>query len=192
MNQSALTAIVVVVAILAIGALVLVFRKRRSQNLKERFGPEYDRAVQTRGNAAKAELELLNREKRVHRFSIKPLLPETRTRYVEAWSSVQRRFVDDPALAVTEADALVNRVMDERGYPMAEFDQRAADISVNHPRVVEDYRLARTIAQRHARGAAGTEDLRQAMVYYRSLFDELLDLPKSAATSTGVLHERAS
>jgi hypothetical protein len=190
MDPKTLVAIVVLVAavILVVTAIVLS-RKRRSQHLRQRFGPEYDRAVQSRGDPAKAELELLERERRVHGFSIKPLAPETRASYAEEWSAVQRHFVDNPAMAVTEADALVNRVMEARGYPMAAFDQRVADISVNYPGVVQNYRSARTIAKRHERGEAGTEDLRQAMVYYRSLFDELLDVPKSAAASRGVIHE---
>ena len=198
MNQTALIAIVIVVAIIAIAAIVILSRRRRSQHLREHFGPEYDRAVEKRGDPARAELELIKREKRVHSFSIKTLSPEARIRYAGEWNEVQRRFVDDPGAAVAEADALVNQVMDARGYPMADFDQRAADLSVNYPRVVENYRSARAIAQRHARSEAGTEDLRQAMVYYRSLFSELLDTPRSAATTQpsaenrGVLHERAS
>jgi hypothetical protein len=189
MDQNTLVAIAIVVAAVVVIAAVILSRKRRSRRLREHFGPEYDRAVQTRGDAAKAELELINREKRVHGFSIKSLAPEARAGYSQEWSEVQRRFVDDPAMAVTEADALVNRVMEARGYPMADFDQRAADISVNYPTVVQSYRSARSLAQKHARGEAGTEDLRQAMVYYRSLFDELLDTPKSATTSRGVIDE---
>jgi hypothetical protein len=193
MDPKVLTAIVVVavVAIVAIAA-VIISRNRRSQQLRQHFGTEYDRTVQLRGGPAKAEAELLSREKRVHSFSIKRLSPEARTRYAEEWAAVQRRFVDDPTMAVTEADALVNQVMNARGYPMADFEQRAADISVTYPAVVQNYRAARTVALRHSRGEAGTEDLRQAMVYYRSLFEELLDLPKSAAAHTGVPYERAS
>jgi hypothetical protein len=189
MDQKILVAIAVVVAIIVIAAVVILISKRRSRRLRERFGPEYDRAVRNQGDTARAELELLKREKRVHSLSIKPLAPEVRNRYAEEWSVVQRRFVDDPAMAVTEADALVNRVMEARGYPMADFDQRAADISVNYPGVVQNYRSARSIAHNHARGEAGTEDLRQAMMYYRSLFDELLDIPKSAALPRGDVHE---
>lgn len=193
MDPKMMAAIVAVIAILAIAAIVILSRKRRSQHLKEHFGPEYDRAVAGRGDPAKAELELIKREKRVQSFSIKPLSPESRARYAEQWNEVQRRFVDDPGAATADADALVNQVMETRGYPVADFDQRAADLSVNYPRVVENYRSARTIAQRHASGQAGTEDLRQAMVYYRSLFSELLDTPQSAATTPReVLHERAS
>ena len=190
MDQKTLLVVVVVVAIVVIAATVILLRKRRSQRLREHFGPEYERAVQSRGDAAKAELELIKREERVHRFAIKPLAPEVRERYAEDWAAVQRHFVDDPSMAVTEADRLVNRVMEARGYPVADFDQRAADLSVTYPGVVQNYRSARVIAQSHARGEAGTEELRHAMVYYRSLFDELLDIPKSAAdTSRGVAHE---
>lgn len=193
MDQRILIAILIVVAVLAIAAtIIVVYRKRRSQHLKQHFGPEYDRAVLERGGAAKAEMELINREKRVHSFSIKTLNPTTRDRFAEEWAQIQRRFVDDPALAVNEADSLVNRVMAERGYPMADFEQRAADVSVTYPAVVQNYRAARVIVQRHGRGEAGTEDLRQAMVHYRSLFDELLGVPTSVAATRGVIHERAS
>jgi len=195
MDQKTVIAIVVVVvALIAIAAIAVVFfRKRRSLQLKEHFGPEYDRTLRMRGDAAKAEAELINREKRVHGFTFKALSPAARTRYLEEWSNIQRRFVDDPAVAVTEADSLVNRVMADRGYPAADFEQRAADVSVSYPAVVQNYRAARSIVQRHWRGEAGTEDLRQSMVHYRSLFDELLDIPKSETTSTrGVIHERAS
>lgn len=194
MDQRIVIAIVIAVALLVLAAIYVSFsRKRRSLQLKERFGPEYDRTLRMRGDAEKAEAELLNREKRVHSFSIKSLSPAARTRYLEEWSAIQRRFVDDPAVAVTEADSLVNRVMTDRGYPMADFEQRAADVSVTYPAVVQNYRAARNIVQRHWRGEAGTEDLRQSMVHYHSLFDELLDIPRSETTSTrGVIHERAS
>ncbi|HTH41612.1 MAG TPA: hypothetical protein VL498_00510 [Terracidiphilus sp.] len=194
MDHGAVIAIVVVIVLIVIAAAISVAsRKRRSMKIKEHFGPEYDRTVRMRGDAGKAEAELLNREKRVHSFSIKPLSPTARTRYLEEWAAIQRRFVDDPAVAVTEADSLLTRVMTDRGYPMADFEQRAADVSVNYPAVVQNYRAGRTIIQRHWRGEAGTEDLRQCMVHYRSLFDELLDIPKSETTSErGVIHERAS
>ncbi len=194
MDHNTLVAIIVVAAIIVIGAVIafIVYRKQRSRRLKDHFGVEYDRAVLQRGSETKAELDLLKREKRVHHFAIKALPPATRDRYVEEWAAIQRRFVDEPALAVAEADSLVNRVMTARGYPMADFEQREADVSVTYPEVVQNYRAARTIVQRHERGNAGTEDLRQAMVHYRSLFDELLDLPKVTTTSRGYLHERAS
>lgn len=191
MDPKALIVIVVVAAAIVIAGLIF-YRKHRSRQLREHFGPEYDRAVSERGTQGKAEMELLKREKRVEKFSIKPLSPADRDQYAQEWTAVQRRFVDDPAGAVKDADSLVNRVMVARGYPMSNFEQRAADISVSYPGVVQNYRSASAIAQRHGRGEAGTEDLRQAMVYYRSLFDELLEVPKSADASRGVIHERAS
>jgi hypothetical protein len=181
MDPKVEVAIVVAIAVVVLAVIIVLYRRHRSRRLKEHFGQEYDRAVLQRGNQSKAEMELLNREKRVQHFDIKPLPIATRDRYVEEWAAVQRRFVDDPNLAVTEAESLVNRVMSARGYPMANWEQRAADVSVTYPDVVQNYRSARTIVVRHGRGDAGTEDLRQAMVHYRSLFEELLDLPKSAA-----------
>ncbi len=195
MDQRTLIAIVIVVAVvvIAIAAFITVSRKRRSTHLKERFGAEYDRAILQRGDSAKAESELLKREKRVDSFTIKELTPAARDRFAQEWTTIQSRFVDDPAIAVNEADSLVNRVMATRGYPMADFEQRAADISVTHPAVVQNYRAARIFLKRYGRGEAGTEDLRQAMVHYRSLFDELLGAQTAAAATTrGVLHGRAS
>ncbi|MGA2852307.1 MAG: hypothetical protein ABSE46_25150 [Terracidiphilus sp.] len=194
MDQRTLIAIVVaVVAVVVIAAVfIVVSRKRRSQHLKEHFGPEYERAVLERGDPAKAETELINREKRVHSFKIKALNPGARDLFAQEWTAVQNRFVDDPAMAVSEADSLVNRVMAERGYPMADFEQRAADVSVSYPTVVQNYRAARAIVLRHGRGEAGTEDLRQAMVHYRSLFDELLGATTEVGASKGVIYERAS
>jgi hypothetical protein len=181
MDPKAVIALMILIAVIVIAAIIAFFRARRSRLLKERFGPEYDRTVRYRGNASKAEADLLHREKRVHSFPIKALAPAAREQFAEEWSAAQRRFVDDPALAVTEADSLVNRVMMARGYPMADFEQRAADVSVTYPDVVQNYRSARAIVVRHARGEAGTEDLRQAMVHYRSLLVELLDIPKTFA-----------
>jgi len=181
MEPKAVIALMILVAVVIIAVMVAFFRARRSRRLQERFGPEYDRTVHYRGNASRAEADLLNRERRVQSFSIKALTPAAREQFAEEWAATQRRFVDDPALAVTEADALVNRVMVARGYPMTDFEQRAADVSVAYPDVVQNYRSARAIAIRHARGEAGTEDLREAMVYYRSLLIELLDVPKSFA-----------
>lgn len=192
MDQNTQVAILIAVAAVLILAAILIAvnRKRRSRRLKEQFGSEYDRAVLARGNPAKAEAELIHREKRVQSFTIKSLTPAARDRFQEEWLAVQARFVDDPALAVTEADSLVNRVMTARGYPMSDFEQRAADISVTYPTVVENYRAAGVIAARYRRGEASTEDLRQAMVHYRSLFDELLDVPATAARA--VPYQRAS
>jgi FtsZ-interacting cell division protein ZipA len=171
--------IVVAVAIVLLVAVLLVSRRRRSEHLKDQFGPEYDRTLKMHGDPHKAEAVLLDREKRVEKFSLRPLPSTDRERYAEQWAAVQRQFVDDPSTAVTRADKLVTTVMAARGYPTADFDQRAADISVHYPRLVENYRSAREVTLRHARGESSTEDLRQAMVYFRSLFDELLESPKN-------------
>jgi hypothetical protein len=193
LDSTTIAIIVGAVAVIVVAVIIMVvMRNRRSRQLKQRFGTEYDRALEVRGDRSKAEAELLNREKRVHTFSLKALTPEARNRYAAEWSSVQRHFVDDPAVSVMEADSLVNQVMGARGYPMGDFEQRAADISVTHPGVVQNYRSARAIVVRRGSGQAGTEDLRQAMVHYRSLFDELLDLPQDAVTTRPVLQERAS
>lgn len=190
MDTRTLIPIVIVIAVIVVIAAVLLMRKRKSQHLKEHFGSEYDRTIQQRGNPRLAEEELSQREKRVQSMEIHPLSAGARERYAEEWSMVQRRFVDEPAAAVNDADNLVNRVMESRGYPMSDFEQRAADVSVTHPKVVQNYRAARDIVARHGRGQSSTEDLRQAMVHYRSLFDELLETPKQ--TLHEVPYERAS
>ncbi len=176
-------AIVVVIAIIAVLMIAwLVIRKQRTAKLRQRFGPEYDRAVHEVG-PARADAVLLDREKRVEKFSLRPLASDERERYITDWRLVQSRFVDDPQGAVGEADLLVDKVMQARGYPMSDFEQRAEDISVGHPHVVANYRAAHQIALRHKQGQASTEDLRQAMIYYRSLFDDLLE-PAPAAPVT--------
>jgi hypothetical protein len=194
MNQQTLFVLaLIVVAVVVIAAiLAALINKRRSEHLRKHFGAEYDRAVVQRGDPAKAELELIKREKRVHSFSIKALSPATRDRFREEWKLIQNRFVDDPAISVSEADSLVSRVMEARGYPVADFEQRAADVSVNYPTVVQNYRAARVIMARNGRGEAGTEDLRQAMVHYRSLFDELLGVPGTVVVKREVPFQRAS
>ena len=174
MDPKVLLAIIVVLAIIVIAALVIARRRHRSTHLKQQFGPEYQRALQQHGDAARAEAVLAEREARVHKFTIRELPATERAAYADEWAAVQRRFVDDPSMAVNEADRLVNRVMTARGYPMGDFERRAEDISVNYPNVVQNYRSACEIMGRHSGGHASTEDLRQAMVYYRSLFDELL------------------
>jgi hypothetical protein len=180
MDPKVLVAIIVVLAIIVIAAIVIARRRQKSTHLKQQFGPEYERALQQHGNAAKAEAALADRETRVHKLTIRELPVTERAAYADEWAAVQRRFVDDPSMAVSEADRLVNRVMNARGYPMADFDQRADDISVNYPVVVQNYRSARDIFVRHSSGRASTEDLRQAMVYYRSLFEELLGTQAAA------------
>jgi hypothetical protein len=165
----------VVLIILAVAAIAwLVIQKQRSANLKRRFGPEYDRAVKEHGGRAKAEAELSRREQRVARLHIIPITAADAARFSNAWSSLQGRFVDNPKGVVAEADLLVRELMVKRGYPMGDFELRAADISVDHPSVVKNYRAAQSIAVRDARGEADTEELRTAVVHYRTLFDELL------------------
>jgi hypothetical protein len=166
-------------AVLVIVAVViwLYVRKRRgtTAGLRQKFGPEYDRAVLTHGS--KAEAKLADREKRMEKLNIRDLDAMEHERYSKQWQSVQSRFVDSPKGAVAEADDLVSSVMKARGYPVSDFEQRAADISVDHPRVVEDYRSAHGIALRVGKDAATTEDLRTAMIHYRSLFEELVQVP---------------
>jgi hypothetical protein len=171
-NQILLIIIVVIVAALVIGA-VIYSRRQRSQHLRSRFGPEYDRAVEEHGARGKAEADLRKLEKRVDKFDIKPLSTTQRDRFVVSWREIQAAFVDNPETAVTRADQLLGEVMEARGYPVGDFDQRAADLSVDHPVVVDNYRTAHEIALRHERGQATTEDLRQAMIHFRALFDEL-------------------
>lgn len=177
MNQNQpLVIVVVIIAVIALAAIAFVTsRKRRSGKLRERFGPEYDRVLQQEGDRRKAEGVLEFREKRREKFKIRPLSETDKSSFAVRWREVQARFVDDPRGAVTVADALVTEVMQARGYPIGEFDQRAADISVDHPIVVENYRAGHGIAVRHSSGQASTEDLRQAMVHYRVLFQELLE-----------------
>jgi hypothetical protein len=168
--------ILVIVLIAVVVAALLLMRQRRSQQLQEGFGPEYDRTVEERGGDQRAaEAELRERRQRREEFEVRDLDPDARDRYVERWRGAQRRFVDEPGPAVGEADALVIEVMRDRGYPVAdEFEQRAADVSVDHPKVVEHYRAAHGISTRATAGDASTEDLRQAMVHFRALFAELL------------------
>ncbi len=166
----------VVVAILVIVVVIAVaIAQRRKAALRQRFGGEYERAVQERGSEREAQTLLHEREKRVEKFHIRELDDAERQRYVNRWRVVQSRFVDDPRLAVIDADDTVASLMGVRGYPMADFEQRAADLSVDHAHVVDNYRAAHQIAVRHRQGQATTEDLRQAMIYYRSLFEDLLD-----------------
>jgi hypothetical protein len=170
---------IVVVLLIVIG--VLVARQQRSQRLKDEFGPEYGRVVAERGDQRTAEKELAGRRQRVDKFEIRPLEPGARERYLEQWAAAQRYFVDEPAGAVGQAHELVQAVMNDRGYPVHEdFEQRSADVSVEHPVVVENYRAAHEISVRAGDGQASTEQLRQAMVHFRALFDDLL-APGNAA-----------
>jgi hypothetical protein len=178
------TTLIIIFAVILIGlagiATLIFLRKRKTERLRTRFGPEYARAVQDSGNRRQGEAGLQEREKRVEGFAIRPLAPTDRERYIASWRKVQAQFVDDPKSSVTEADRLLGDVMSTRGYSVSDFEQRSADISVNHPLVVENYRAAHEIAVRHARGQASTEDLRQAMIHYRTLFDELVGEPEIA------------
>ena len=163
--------IIVIVALLAVVGL-LVYRQRQSKQLREGFGPEYDRVVAERGDQRAAEAELRERRERRRSYDIKPLRAADRDRYAERWRAAQAKFVDQPASALTDEDALLNEVMRERGYPVEDFEQQASDVSVDHPEVVEHYREAHAI---HSGRRESTEDLRQAMVHYRALFAELLE-----------------
>lgn len=174
-DPQALIAVVIVLLVL-IAAAWAVARQRQSRLLRKRFGPEYDRLLAERGDRARVESELKAREKRVRGLTIKPLSPQDAARFSEEWRALQSRFIDNPKGVVMQADRLVRDLMIKRGYPMEDFEHRAADISVHHPELVETYRLAQVIAARDQRGEATTEDLRKAVVYYRALFDELLEV----------------
>lgn len=177
------------VLILAVAAFLFWTRSRRTSELKSKFGPEYDRTVHDVGDERKAEVVLAKREKRVSSYTIKPLTGEMRGHFVETWTQVQSQFVDDPKYAVTRADDLLGEVMMARGYPVKDFDQRAEDLSVDHPGVVQNYRSAHDVAERHSRGEASTEDLRTAMIHYRALFDELVNEPEPSQPSTRKVEE---
>jgi hypothetical protein len=168
--------VLIVCLVLAIGiAGWMQMKKRRTQNLRSKFGPEYDKAIGEHRDRGHAESELQKRVTRVAKFNIHPLKAEDRSRYRADWLREQSRFVDDPRAAVNHADTLVQDVMQRRGYPVGDFDQNATDLSVDHPRVVENYRIAHEIALRNYQGQDSTEDLRKAMVSYRVLFEDLLN-----------------
>src|SRR6476659_6254751 len=176
MNTWVWIAIAVVAAIIIVGVLWRALSTRRTRSLQERFGPEYDRELEKAGGRREAERELAEREKRHDELELRPLSNDARERYIEEWQATQTRFVDDPTGAVSEADDLVQRVMRDRGYPVDDFEQRAADISVEHPDLVERYRTADGIARASERGEASTEDLRHSVRHYRALFVELLEV----------------
>ena len=174
-DPQALIAVLIVLLVLIVAAWA-VARQRQSRLLRKRFGPEYDRLLAEHGDRARVESELKAREKRVQGLTIKPLSTADAARFSEEWGTLQSRFIDNPQGVVMQADRLVRDLMIKRGYPMEDFEHRAADISVHHPELVETYRLAQAIAARDQRGEATTEDLRKAVVYYRELFDELLEV----------------
>jgi len=173
-SSQALMAVAAIAALLVVLAVSMAVRKRRTRALSDRFGPEYDHALEMAGKRTRAEAELEARTKRVEKLDIRALTAAERDRYAGLWRSAQERFVDSPPMAVAEADHLVTEVMRVRGYPMTDFEQAAADVSVAHPHLVTNYRAAHAIAVSSAGKAASTEDLRQAMVHYRALFEELL------------------
>ena len=179
MNPTMMVLGVAVILVVAVLAWLYVQRRRRTTTaeLRQRFGREYELAVGEHGSERRAEAQLEAREKRVEKLTIRDLDPVERAHFSDRWKALQSRFVDDPTRAVTEADALVSLLMQTRGYPVADFNQRAADISVDHPRVVANYRSAHEIALRLGKGEANTEDLRTGMIHYRSLFDELAQVP---------------
>jgi hypothetical protein len=181
--------IIIVIAVVAIAAAAVAWmylQRQRALRVRERFGPEYERAVKEAGTPEKAVAALEDRVKRVERFKIRPLSSEQARTFAVEWQRVQAMFVDDPDAAASHADRLLTEVMVARGYPLEDFDTRAADLSVDHPKVVDNYRTARALASRRQRGEAGTEELRQAVLNYRELFGDLLE------TRPRDVHRRAS
>lgn len=170
------------VLIVVVIAAIAIARRAQSARLHRRFGSEYDRVARVRGDRGAAERELARREERVKKFRLQDLPAGARDRYAEEWRQTQARFVDEPAAALAQADALIANVMRDRGYPVTDFEQRAADLSPDHARVLEDYRIAHDISARSDKGNADTEELRQAMVHYRRLFDDLLGVTERAKT----------
>jgi hypothetical protein len=177
--------------LIAIGIVVVLglvawnaYSARKRKGLQEHFGPEYDRTVADAPSRREAVSDLTERQKRREELEIRPLAPESRDRYASRWHNTQAKFVDEPEEAVGEADRLIQEVMRERGYPVQDFDQRASDLSVDHPEVISNYRAAHGISVANERGKASTEDLRTAMVHYRALFEELLETEPAQAART--------
>jgi hypothetical protein len=178
----------ILLAVALAAVVLIIIGQRRTRSLREKFGPEYDQTLKSMKSRGKAEADLNKRIERVEELTIRPLSATDRTRFEQSWEADQARFVDDPRAAVKEADRLVADVMQVRGYPVADFSQRAADVSVHHPTVVSEYRAAHDIAERDAKGQASTEQLRKAMVHYRALFRDLLvvdaSTPETARPTT--------
>jgi hypothetical protein len=178
--ESPIVVVLLILLVVVAGIAFWMYRqKRQTEELRDRFGPEYERAVRSEGDRSRAEADLRAREERVDKLDIRPLSNAEREQFAQRWSSTQARFVDDPAGATKEADELVMELMQARGYPMGDFDHRAADISVDHPDVVDHYRAAHSIARRIDDGSEDTEELRSALVHYRALFEDLLDTRES-------------
>jgi hypothetical protein len=173
-TQLIVAALVLMVVVLIVIGVFLERRKAKTKAFRDRFGTEYDRAVLTQGSPSKAETKLADREARVETLKIRDLGATQRDRFVAEWHTVQSRFVDHPRAAVTEADDLINALLEARGYPLADFEQRASDLSVTYPRIMENYRIAHNIALRPSQLEVSTEELRVAMIQYRAIFDELL------------------
>jgi cytoskeletal protein RodZ len=170
-----LVLLVVVVLAVAVGVWTFTRQRQKREELREQFGPEYQRTVERHDSRSDAERELAQRSERVEQLHIRPLAPDRSAHYAEQWRVVQADFVDDPERAIGTADSLIAEVLQARGYPMGDFEQRAADISVEHAGVVEHYRAAHAVAVRVPRGEATTEDMREAMLHYRTLFDDVID-----------------
>ncbi|MDR3576031.1 MAG: hypothetical protein P4L50_19370 [Anaerolineaceae bacterium] len=170
--------IAVIVVLAIVGAILgpIFARRNRSDRFHNKFGAEYDHTVETMGTEKKAQTELDERQKHVETLNIRPLSVNERERYLADWTAVQAKFVDEPGQATLEADHLIMEVMQVRAYPISDFEQRAADISVSYPELVSNYRAARVIALKNEQHQANTEELRQAMIYYHSLFEELLQI----------------
>jgi hypothetical protein len=190
LTTNGIVAIIAVIALVVIGLIVVwELNRRRTRRLRAQFGPEYDRTLAEVGGRSKAEARLAERSERVHKLNVRSLTSLERDRYAGEWGRIQSHFVDAPAGAVTEADQLLGDVMATCGYPVGDFEQRAADISVDHPVVVQNYRAAHSIALRHFSGQATTEELRRAMIHYRALFEELVGMPH-AIDSQVVVEDR--
>jgi len=179
-TDTAIAAVLLIALVISVIAW-LVMQKQRTLKLKQRFGAEYHMTVSEFGSRVRAEAELMSREKRVAGFDIVPLTPADAVRFTQAWSALQSRFIDNPEGVVLDADHLVRELMARRGYPMGDFERRAADISVDYPGIVAAYRAAQEIAARDERGEADIEELRKAVVHYRTLFDELLGVASDKA-----------
>jgi hypothetical protein len=184
-SSTVLIAAAALLALLALGLTALIARRRgRTHRLAERYGTEYGRTVQQLGGRGKAEKDLIGREDRVERYTIRPLSDAERGRFAQSWTAALARFVDSPVAAVSEADQVLTEVMRVRGFPAADFDQRAADLSVDHPRLAESYHAAHDLALNTGRKQVNTEELRQALVHYRKLFEELVEAaPVELATA---------
>ncbi len=174
-TSTSIILVLAVIVVLAIAAAVWFYmQKQRTNRLRSKFGPEYNRAVRSEGDAKHAEQVLQERQRRVEKLNIKTLSASERDDFAQAWEQEQARFVDEPSTAVNNADRLVQRVMKARGYPVSDFEQRVADVSVDHPVVVQNYRVAHDIAVRGQNKQVSTEELREAMIHYRALFADLL------------------